>query len=142
MILNNEQDSNRGKSWSVEFQAGGMVSPVTSYSMVWIQNATGFSVDLLSEMPLQSQMPKRGSEVLRFLILDPIFTKNNFIYPILYISHFILLRANSTSLYIFALGWKDLSMHISISTHIGRHVKNFYSISPHSNDSWNNNRCI
>lgn len=142
MIFNNEQGSNRGKSWSIEFQAGEMVSPVTGYSMVWIQNATGFSVDLPSEIPLQSQMPKRGSEVLRFFILDPIFTKNNFIYPILYISHFILLRANSINLCIFALKWKDLSVYISMTIHIGRHIKNFYSISPHSNDGWNKNSCI
>lgn len=125
LILNNEQDSNRGKGWSVEFQAGGMVSPVTGYPMVWIQNATGFSVDLLSKMPLLSQMPQRVSEVSRFFILDLIFTKNNFIYPILCISYFILLRTNSTSLYIFALGWKDLPMHISMTTHIGRHIKTF-----------------
>lgn len=58
-------------------------------------------MNLLSEMPLRSQMPQRGSEVPRFFILDLIFTKNNFIYPTLYISYFVLLSVNSTSLYLY-----------------------------------------
>lgn len=100
-------------------------------SMAWIQNATGFSVDLLSEMPFLSHMPKRDS--LKYQVFSSL---------VLYLQRMILLilfyefpilyfwgQTPPVSFYMFVLGWKGSFMHVSMTTQIGRHINNISIVS-------------